>query len=242
MSFGLAASLRPREGAFLRWPTKRSREWVGRFLLDAELDENLRAVVAVGSAIRPNVESQDVDLVVLCDAPQLFRVTSPLEVDLRAYAYSTAATQVIAGHDLLGWTLKFGKPLHQKKGAWDRLIRSFPEGPPFPDTSRSFDRAEKARGHAEDLLSMGDEDAAREQVVSYLTHVARAALVRAGVYPASRPELPSQLRAISRETLSSSLEDALRCPRASAAELLARLGARTTEQAGRLDGSGRDGI
>jgi hypothetical protein len=47
-----------------------------------------------------------------------------------------------------------------------------------------------------DLLQIGDADAAREQALSYLTHLARAELLEKGVYPASRPELPEQLRKI----------------------------------------------
>jgi hypothetical protein len=45
-------------------------------------------------------------------------------------------------------------------------------------------------------LESGDADASQEQAVSYLTHLARAELLDRGIYPASRPELPSQLRAI----------------------------------------------
>jgi hypothetical protein len=44
-------------------------------------------------------------------------------------------------------------------------------------------------------LESGDTDAVHDLAVSYLTHVARAELLERGVYPASRPELASQLRA-----------------------------------------------
>jgi hypothetical protein len=43
-----------------------------------------------------------------------------------------------------------------------------------------------------------------------LTHRARAALLRAGVFPASRPELPAQLRQIRESTLAKDLEAALK--------------------------------
>lgn len=53
---------------------------------------------------------------------------------------------------------------------------------------------------------LGDADAAREQALSYLTHSARAELLEAGVYPASRPELPEQLRSIGDYLLAGRLE------------------------------------
>jgi hypothetical protein len=42
--------------------------------------------------------------------------------------------------------------------------------------------------------------------VSYLTHLARAELLERGVYPASRPELASQLRASNRIHTAEKLE------------------------------------
>jgi hypothetical protein len=43
---------------------------------------------------------------------------------------------------------------------------------------------------------LGDTDAAYEQALSYVTHIARAKLLKRRVYPASRPEIPRQLRAV----------------------------------------------
>jgi hypothetical protein len=59
------------------------------------------------------------------------------------------------------------------------------------------------------LLQLGDADAVREQAVSYLTHLARAELLNAGVYPASRPELPEQLREIGDDDLAGRLDRVL---------------------------------
>src|ERR1017187_9261483 len=39
----------------LRWPTERSREWVCKFLNSVSTNESILAVVAIGSAVRPNV-------------------------------------------------------------------------------------------------------------------------------------------------------------------------------------------
>lgn len=70
-------------------------------------------------------------------------------------------------------------------------------------------RAEKSRQYLLSCVEMGDEDAAREQLISYLTHLGRAALIEAGVFPASRPEVPQQLRRIGRRALADDLEQAL---------------------------------
>ena len=49
----------------LRWPTARSRRWVDAFLDRTAGDPNLLAVVAIGSATRPGVESEDLDLLAI---------------------------------------------------------------------------------------------------------------------------------------------------------------------------------
>ena len=46
--------------------------------------------------------------------------------------------------------------------------------------------------------------------ISYRTHLARATLAKAGIQPASRPELPSQLREVGETVLASDLERALK--------------------------------
>jgi hypothetical protein len=59
------------------------------------------------------------------------------------------------------------------------------------------------------VLESGDADASQEQAVSYLTHLGRAELLGRGVHPASRPELPSQLRAIGSLQIAECLERVL---------------------------------
>ena len=45
-----------------------------------------------------------------------------------------------------------------------------------------------------ELLEVGDVDAASEELLFAASHVARAVLLKQGVFPLSRPELPSQLK------------------------------------------------
>ena len=56
---------------------------------------------------------------------------------------------------------------------------------------------------------IGDEDAAQEQYITMLTQIARACLIRSDTYPASRPELPDQLKSVGEHELASQLEKAL---------------------------------
>lgn len=61
----------------------------------------------------------------------------------------------------------------------------------------------------EKMCAVGDEEACGELEISYRTHLARAALANAGVQPASRPELPSQLRELGETALAVDLERSL---------------------------------
>jgi hypothetical protein len=59
------------------------------------------------------------------------------------------------------------------------------------------------------MVRVGDEDVTIDLRVSLLTHLARAVLAEAGVYPASRPELSGQLRQVGDSELADELEAAL---------------------------------
>ena len=54
-----------------RWPTPRSKAWVSRFVDSASHDDNIMAIVAVGSAVRPAVSSVDLDLGPLYGVPSV---------------------------------------------------------------------------------------------------------------------------------------------------------------------------
>ena len=66
----------------------------------------------------------------------------------------------------------------------------------IPSAQIARERAASVARHLSNVIQSGDADAAREQALSYLTHIARAELLDRGVYPASRPELPQQLKSI----------------------------------------------
>jgi hypothetical protein len=178
-----------------RWPTERSREWTCKFLSSAPANRSILAVVAIGSAVRPSVLSSDLDVIVISAEAAPLRISPPMEVDLRVYSAALVDGQIASGHDLLGWAIKFGRALFQRDHYWDRMTDSWQDRLPLPSAALARERAANAHQRLVKVMEFGDADAAYEQAVSYLTHLARAELLDRGIYPASRPELVSQLRA-----------------------------------------------
>ena len=193
-------------GEVLRWPTPRSRDWTEALLGSAGSNPNIVAVVAVGSAVRPQVPSADIDLVVICRDPSALNVTPPLEVDLRAYSAADVDARLEAGEDVLGLAVKFGRVLFQRDRFWDRIVESWRDRLPLPCSKLARARAAAAYRRLTNVFQIGDTDAVREQALAYLTHLARAELLERGVYPASRPELPRQLRGIGHYRLAEGLD------------------------------------
>ena len=192
-----------------RWPTTKSFHWLASFLERSERDPNVVAVIVIGSAARPNVASDDLDLMVLCRDVKLLREKAPIEIDVRKANVDSVETSIRARQDLAIWTACFGRPLLDKQGIWKGITRRWRDRLPLPDPSVAFDRAEAARERMDKMAAVGDEEAHRELEISYRTHLARAALARAGVQPASRPELSSQLQELGETALASDLERAL---------------------------------
>ena len=193
----------------IRWPTAASMQWTESFLASARDDLSISAVVAIGSAVRPNGRVADLDLLVICREPMDLNRSRPMEVDLRVYRTSDIDRLIAEGHDVLGWAIKFGQVLFQRSGFWDMTLSRWKNELPWPSPDTPRVRAEKARRRFKNVLEIGDLDAALEQAISYLTHLAWAELLEAGIFPASRRELPSQLRAVESHRLADALDGLL---------------------------------
>jgi hypothetical protein len=173
-------------------------------------DPAVLAVVAIGSAVREVKSAQDVDFLLVHapgEPPMLGPL--PLDVDVRPYDAATVDDRIALGHDLLGWAVQFGILLCERQQYWTHLSEQWMNHVPLPSPDKATERAIRARKLTEDLRGAGDWEAAAEQYVNWLTQDARARLIRAGVYPASRPELAGQLRAISAYTEADALDSAL---------------------------------
>jgi hypothetical protein len=194
----------------LRWPTERARKWTCDFLSSAPANSSVLAVVAVGSAVRQNVVSADLDLIVISSEATPVHISPPMEIDLRAYSAGAIDSKIAGGHDLLGWAIKFGKVLFQRNHYWDKIVNTWNDRLPLPSAALARERAMTALGRLMAVLESGDADAVHEQAVCYLTHLARAELLDRGVYPASRPELASQLCVVNSPRIAGELECLLR--------------------------------
>ena len=179
-----------------RWPTPRAKAWTLQFLAEGMDNDNVIAVVAVGSAVRPAVPSVDLDLVVICKEPSTLHAKPPLEIDLRTYRADQVQQDVAQGNDILGWAIRFGRVLFQRDGYWNAIVESWRDRLPLPSPTAATRRAEEALHRLTKVFELRDLDAAEELALSYATHLARAQLLKRKVYPASRPELPAQLRQI----------------------------------------------
>ena len=197
------------DGSVRRWPSPHTRDWLASFLDRANGDHNVVAVIVIGSAIRPAVPSDDLDVVVVCRDVTRLREKAPIEIDLRKANLSCVEEKIRAGHDLLIWAVRFGRPLLDRDGTWASITRRWTTRLPVPDPSVALDRAEAARGRMEKMRAIGDDEAYAELEVSYQTHRARVSLAMAGVQPASRPELSGQLRRVGEIELATDLERAL---------------------------------
>ena len=173
-------------------------------------DRNTEALIAIGSIVRAVTTVQDADLVYIYKSHRPEFVDHPLDVDVRIYDGSKVPGSIAAGHDLLGWTLRYGRLICERGNYWTTLQSRWQHGTPLPDPTIAEKRASKAEAFYHELRQLGDLDAAHEQLVSVLTHTAWSRLLRADIYPASRPELPMQLRSIGHCSLAQKLESALR--------------------------------
>lgn len=193
----------------LRWPTSTARIWTREFLQRARRNRNVLAVVAIGSAVREGVRSDDLDILVLCEYSQKFSERAPLEIDLRALDAQSVDSKIEAGHDLLGWAVVFGRILYDRKETWVHIVERWRGRVPLPDPAEAKCRSDITRHRMQEMREMGDEDAAIELELAYLSHDARATLAEAGIYPASRPELPRQLTEIGADRLAAQVQRAL---------------------------------
>lgn len=193
-----------------RWPSQEAKEWLESFITQACSDPSVLAVVAFGAAVRTACFTADIDLLVIYERPKPIVEGRPIDVDIRWYKRSQAERLVGEGQELLGWVMRFGELICEKQGYWTNLRHEWLDRMPFPSAAVADDRVKRAWRLYQELTVMGDEDAAQEQRLVALTQEARSHLIRREVYPASRPELPSQLREIGQSELAAMVELGLR--------------------------------
>jgi predicted nucleotidyltransferase len=170
------------------------RKYLRGLLGATDEDEAPAAVILVGSWARgTQIEpTSDLDVLVLDAA----HVPSPVgRIQVINRSIDDLRRLVAARDDFAQWALRYGKPIKGKQ-IWAALTKELLALAPWPDAEAKFDLARRRLQAAEDLLKMGDVDAAQEEARYALSHLARAALLTRQVFPLSRPELPAQLEGI----------------------------------------------
>lgn len=154
-------------------------------------------VVLVGSAARGarNLRS-DIDVLVLHEDGHRIRLKRSGDIHLQQDSRARFLRRLEDGDDYPSWALRFGKPVRDPDGWWAKQVAAEIEKPHWPDWRPKIEQAEKRIRMSSELLDVGDTDAASEELLFAASHVARATLLKDGVFPLSRPELPSQLRDI----------------------------------------------
>lgn len=193
-----------------RWPSPHAAKWVKQFVEQVCRAPGTLALVLVGSLARPTHEPSDVDLLYVYDGTSLTLSDHPIDVDIRAYNKEDFAAHLANRHGIVTWALRFGRPICQRDLFWSELISSFAGKLPMPSAEAANERAQRAARLYDQLIDIGDYEAALEQRITLLTHRAWAHLLSKGIHPASRPELPQQLSAAGEATIGGELAAALR--------------------------------
>jgi predicted nucleotidyltransferase len=193
-----------------RWPSLQAKRWATSKLNRLALQAGTAAIIGIGSAVRSaHRPGSDVDFLIVSDSETSADAGRPFDVDLRTFRTSEVDDKLRERDEFLGSALHFGRAIFERAGYWAGLGVKWRDQMLFPSPEPSITRALRCERFARELVSMGDLDAALEQVIGMLTHWGRAKLFSAHVYPASRPELPAQLRIIEECSLAASLELAL---------------------------------
>lgn len=168
-------------------------------VLDTLMREGLTdtaTVVLVGSVARGAMNTRsDIDVLVLHADSRRLRLKRPGDIHLQQDSRSRFLRRLQNGDDYPAWALRFGTPMHDPDGWWAEQATAEMRDPHWPDWRAKTQHASKRMKIASEMLDMGDIDAASEELLFAASHVARATLLRCGVFPLSRPEMPSQLAA-----------------------------------------------
>lgn len=167
-----------------------TRKYLRNAVVDARRNEV--PLVLIGSYARGTSTHELSDIDVLMVSEQMTE-PAPDAIHIVSLSEEQLAERVSRGDDFAQWALRFGVPLTCRK-TWTQLVTRLLNDAPWPSTARKLEQLSRRLAVAEDLLEMGDVDAAREESGSALNLVSRALLLHEGSFPLSSPELPMQLR------------------------------------------------
>ncbi len=160
------------------------------------------SIVLVGSVARrlrgPN---SDVDFLVVGERNH---EAPPVGMHVTVLSEEALRKRCKEGDDFVQWALRFGKPIAGSR-EWGRMKDQLVCTACWPNPMPKVESAWKHLKAAEELLSMDDWEATMEEASFALSQLARFELLRNGVFPLSRPELPGQLKSVRQEELGAML-------------------------------------
>jgi Nucleotidyltransferase domain len=187
------------------------RKYLRQLLRRVDAGSGGKAVVLVGSWARGAGDPLMSDLDVLVVDGQASIPPPPPQVQLVPANADDVRARVLAGDEFLQWSLRYGVPL-AGKAYWRALRDELLPIAAWPKSQMKIEQAEERYRTGQALFEIGDLDAARAEARLALSHLARARLLDGGIFPLSRPELASQLRAAGESDLAHALEDTIRDP------------------------------
>lgn len=165
-------------------------------------------VVLIGSVARGTANEQsDVDILVISEGNP-HKVQSDPPAHVQYFTRTQFLERLGAGDDFAAWCVRYGAVLEDTEG-WAHLLVSV-EAKVWPDWRRKLPHATRRLHLAASMFRLGDLDAASEETLYLLTHLGRALLLRAGLFPLSRPEMPEQLESIGHPALARLIREFLR--------------------------------
>lgn len=151
------------------------------------------AVILIGSAARGRrTEKSDIDILFVADV----RVVSIPVISGYHIKFSTEADflrRLHEGDDFESWCVRLGVPLVDR-GIWER-IKEASQGV-WPRWETKVVHGVRRLFLASQQFELGDQMAAKEELVFVLGHISRSILLKGGTFPLSRPELGDQVRNI----------------------------------------------
>lgn len=163
------------------------------------------SVILIGSVARSTQTSQsDLDLLVVGEKPPVVE-RHPDRLHVQTLTTKQFADKLRSGDDFAGWCVRYGVPLLASSG-WLQIVSS-PDAGTWPDWHKKVRHAARRLTLATTLLETDDIAAAAEEMLYAVSHTARAILLKAGVFPFSRPEMIGQLKETGQERLAKLLQE-----------------------------------
>ncbi len=156
--------------------------------------ESELSVILVGSVARKaDTENSDVDLL-LISRGSLNDLNIPRRVHAMRSTPESFLEQLEAGEDFEAWCVRFGIVVSDN-GLWSQILER-PETQIWPSWRKKVMHGARRLILAGRLIATGDLDAAAEEMLYATGHIARGFLLRANIFPLSRPELEEQIRTL----------------------------------------------